>query len=274
MASNQVFIIEDNIEFASKLKTMMQTYFDKKEALGTVLPYEKINVVTDGFDSWLEELKSLEVPDKNLYVLDVTLDGSLTGFQIAQKIRKFDVDGDILFVTSHVELMGQVFVHNLKALSYIHKYDPLMKERLVSALDQLFYEFKLKKNSQFCESGETEKGLTKKDRDKNAFLTYQYKNIYYRIEFEDIYSIETDTFRRRLNIHTNQQTHPCQKKLITLIAELPESFIQIHRSILVNLNKVTKVMSDNGNYMVVLSNTESYPISRSYVSNVLEKFKE
>jgi len=271
MPENRVFIIEDNLKFAERIRNIIKTDFEVRKENGQSVHFSGIDIISKDFKSWVGLYKK-DKDVSHLFLLDVSLDNSITGFQIAKQIRKNDPDSQIIFLTSHIELMGQVFVHNLKALSFVHKHDPLMEQRLTSAMDQMFHEWRLRQTELIDNRIQLNFGGEK--HGDVSHLKYQYKNVHYRIEHNDIYSIETDTFRRRLVIKTDNGVYPCQRKLGEIENRLPQTFMRIHRSIIVNLNKIERLHSIEEQYIVVLKNGSEFPVSRTYTSGILEFLRD
>jgi len=250
---NNIYIVEDNINFSVMLKNLFENYTTSHDK--TV--FDDIVVVNDAFIDFLSSVKE-KTGFKHLYVLDIDLKDGITGFQLAKEIRTFDPNGYILFITSHIELMGQVFLHNLKAISFIYKSDPLLNERISSVMDQIYLETCLQENDSVVE----------------AQLMYQYKSNYYKINYTDISLIETDPIKRRLQIYTDKDVYPCQIKLKDLYEDLPDYFIRLHRSIVVNVNAIKNISMNEGLYTAVLKSNKLLPISRSYVEEVIRAFHD
>jgi len=71
-----------------------------------------------------------------LYFLDYHLNcESMDGIHLAEKIRKVDPRGFIVFITSDAAAHRLTFKHKVEALDYIVKDDPYLKERIVECMD-------------------------------------------------------------------------------------------------------------------------------------------
>ena len=75
-------------------------------------------------------------------------------------------------------------------------------------------------------------------------------------------------------IHANGQTHVMRVTMKELEAQLdPANFQRVHRSTIVNLDRVTKVSSHmNGEFHLILNNGASIKMSRSYKEKVKHFF--
>ncbi|MFT4926647.1 MAG: two-component system LytT family response regulator [Phenylobacterium sp.] len=73
----------------------------------------------------------------------------------------------------------------------------------------------------------------------------------------------------------NGKTHVVRKTMKQLEGELdPEQFIRIHRSNMVNKNKISHVTNDNnGDVVVLLDNGQSLKVSRRYKSRIADRIK-
>ena len=252
-----IMIIEDQVEFSDKIKAHLERKISEKKV------FEAIKVYNTNFVALLESLKE-KGRNKHLYIIDIDLKDAISGLEFAVGIRRIDPDSDLIFLTSHIELMSQVFVHSLKAIGFIHKGDPLWRERMDATIDQIYYEQDL----------EPKKAETLETIQNNDSIQYQYKNTYYKIFIDQITFIETDSIKRRLDIYTEKEIYHCPWKLKELVDQLPESFIQIYRSIIVNAKAIHRITQNMGNYSVVLNNDMVLPISKNYIENVIRVFHE
>lgn len=274
----KIVIIEDNIEFSSEIKIHLEANICKKDVFDTV------SVYNSDFLELLEVIKQ-NGRTKNLYIIDIDLNDAISGLEFAVGIRRIDPDCYLLFLTSHIELMSQVFVHNLKAISFIYKGDPLKLERIDAALDQIHHELGLDaakvealNSAEFTDelnkSVDPDKIYMANRTDKVNAIQYQYKNSHYKIAIDKITFIETDTIKRRLDIYTDKEIYHCPWKLKELVDILPDEFIQIYRSIIVNSKAIKRISNSMGNYTVVLNNDMSLPVSKNYLEEVINVFHE
>jgi len=110
----RIFLCEDDSRWRKRLETIITDYivstdYEIKLALSTHSP-------TDILD-YLEQH-----PTKaGMYILDVDLQHELNGIALAEKIRRIDPRGKIVFVTTHGELAYLTFRHRVEALDYIIK---------------------------------------------------------------------------------------------------------------------------------------------------------
>ena len=85
-------------------------------------------------DSDMGPVRALDDPDELLraqredavpaiYFLDIDFPGRMSGLELAQKLRRYDPRGFIVFITAHSDLAFETFRLRLEALDYIVKGD-------------------------------------------------------------------------------------------------------------------------------------------------------
>ena len=89
----------------------------------------------------------------------------------------------------------------------------------------------------------------------------------------DIDWIEADGNYAKL--HIGKKSHLLREKMHDLEAQLdPESFVRIHRSIIVNLDRIKEMHPHfNGDYIVVLNDGSQLKLSRSRRENLEARLK-
>lgn len=88
----------------------------------------------------------------------------------------------------------------------------------------------------------------------------------HRIGFHEIFYIES--IKDYVNIRTETEEYIVLDTLKSMESQLPERFIRIHKSFIINLDKVKSI----GARKVILTDVE-VPIGDSYRSKLLEKLK-
>lgn len=116
---------------------------------------------------------------------------------------------------------------------------------------------------------EIQKLLDEKEKMKRSFLEIMSNRKMAKIPYDEIIYIES--LSDCINVHTTNQGEITSKEKISAIAErLPEEFLRIHRSFIVNSNKITRFNSNE-----VELNRVTLNIGRSYkpqVKSVLNSF--
>lgn len=261
-----VYILDDNVRFSSVVKGLVLECAREKLSFSI----RNIQIFNDDFNSALECLPSSSSKN-NIYFIDIDLNCSINGFQVAREIRKVDFDGYIIFLTAHMELGFKTFDYNLKALNFIVKGAPNLKSTILRSIDQICLEHTESGSSIDSISEESlRRDLLKKDL--NNFLKYSYKGSSYRILYDDILYIETHGIKRYLLVHTRSSTYKCPKTLNVLCAELPSFFKRCHKSYILNMNKIDHVELDAPNHKVLFNaNKDQFCfVSKNYVNIIVD----
>lgn len=162
---------------------------------------------------------------------------AMNGIDCAKKIRTIDSKIVLVFLSA---IRDYVFEgYEVNAMRYLLK--PLNQDKCYELLDLI------------------QNSLQKE-------TTYLYINKT-KINCEDIRYIES--YGHYCSIHSHEVME-VKMSLSDLASKLPESFIQTHRSYLVNLSYVESILKD----MCILEDQTNIPISRSSVKKVNEAFME
>lgn len=170
------------------------------------------------FESYNRDFeKIINKKSPKIYILDIEIKDSISGIDIARKIRKDDWDSIIILVTSHNELGYQAIKAQIMLLDFVSKFDNCDKS-LEKAIRKALELVNKKKVIKFDSNGVT-----------------------YIIYLSDILYIERDTVDRKCIIKTVKGDIPTNKSLNELSKELGNDFYLCHRSCLVNLLNIEKV---------------------------------
>lgn len=247
-----IYIIEDNTLFSKSIKDMIQHY----TKLSSGFCIESIAIINDSFDLFMESLSKSSLKN-NIYIIDIDLNANINGLQIAKRIRSFDFSGYIIFLTSHIEMTAVTFHYNLKALNFIYKGDPHLQHLLFTSFDQIVLETSNTPASEALPANHT------------GYFSYAYKLHFYKIPYSDILLIETHGLKRHLIIHTLEKTYECAKPIKDILSQLPPSFIQCHRSYIVNVQYIKELKLEDSQYLIVLNQDMHCPTSKKYLSVIL-----
>lgn len=183
---------------------------------------------------WLEKHRG----EVDLLFLDVEMDG-MNGMETALKIRDFDSDIILIFVTGYADYVFDGY--RVGALDYLMK--PADPEKLQNALArvrrQLFQE--------------REKLYTLKNTDGT-----------YRFRIRDILYFYSD--RRKVVLVTEEGEYPFYEKLDAVEEQMEEQFVRIHQRYLVNPEQVSHI----GGNTVRIDESE-LPVSRTLKEEAVKK---
>lgn len=159
---------------------------------------------------------------KKIYVLDIEVPGSISGIEVAKKIRKSDWDSIIIMVTSHTELGYEALKAQIMLLDFISKHND-WENHLRSALT---------------------KAVSLLDN-KNVIILDS-NGLTYRVHTTDIVYILKDSKERKCTIRTINDRIMVSKSMADLAKRLDRRFFQSHRSCYVNIEQITKIDWRNG----------------------------
>lgn len=236
--------------------------------------------------SGLEAVTLIPQLRPDLVFLDIQMPG-LNGFQVIHKLQELNQTIPIIvFVTAFDSYAIKAF--DIHALDYILK--PLDNQRLASAIAKVEHYIGLKK-----EEGQSQKlvrlvaDFTGEDCEDILRKLASGENISNH-SFPDILAIKDGSEITRVNIseiqwidaagdymcvHTTDQTHIMRKTMKELDQQLdPRKFVRVHRSAIVNINYVQKLISHiSGEYHLILNNGSELKVSRSHRDKVKDMIK-
>ena len=199
-------ICEDELHYRVNIKDM----------LGDILSTYSINYKIYEFSSG-EELLSNYPKDLDILIMDIQMK-IINGMDTARKIREFDQNLEIIFMTSFSEFMQEGY--EVKAYRYILK--PISER-------------KISRNILPC--------INEIMKKKNKYLTINVKNYVDRIKIDSIVYIETD--RPNILIYTNDNKYTTKMSISKIDKILREhGFFRCHNSYIVNL-KLVESMNSN-----------------------------
>ena len=118
-----VFICEDDFDYRSRIKKCVENYISMENLAMPIV------CDTGNPTDILEYIKQNE-KKSGLYFLDLDLGCDITGIQLAEKIRRYDPFGCIVFITADGNAYKLTFEHSLEAMGYIVKGDFDLGERI------------------------------------------------------------------------------------------------------------------------------------------------
>ena len=199
-------ICEDELHYRVNIKDM----------LGDILSTYSINYKIYEFSSG-EELLSNYPKDLDILIMDIQMK-IINGMDTARKIREFDQNLEIIFMTSFSEFMQEGY--EKKTYRYILKTKS---------------EQKISRNILPC--------INEIMKKKNNYLTINVKNYVDRIKIDSIVYIETD--RPNILIYTNDNKYTTKMSISKIDKILREhGFFRCHNSYIVNL-KLVESMNSN-----------------------------
>ncbi|MBU1310216.1 MAG: LytTR family DNA-binding domain-containing protein [Gammaproteobacteria bacterium] len=234
-AALKVIIADDEPLAISNLKAKLAVYPNME--------------IVDCFDNGDDTLQFLQTAtDIDLVFLDIQMPG-IKGIEILQQAAKGSAMTRPLYilVTAYEQFAFSAFEHF--AFDYLLK--PVSRQRLAQTL--LDARTALDKPSEQAMAVAANK-LTFKTGASTLLL-------------DDIEILQIEAAGNYMCIHTLNDTLVIRETMKELLQRLPQQFVQVHRSVLLNLHHAHKVQPHNNDYEFTLSNGKKVVASRRYKMN-------
>lgn len=232
----RIVVIEDDEKIQKQIDKIIKEFSFENEC----------DIDTLFFNRYDKNLKKeiLSVQYPKVYITDIELKNSISGIEIAKRIRAVDWDSEIIFITSHDSMFEQVHRNLLEVFEFIEKFQN--------------FENRLKRDLKMIYRKKNDKKVLKISGKKVSVELYM-KNITYVIrEKED----------RKVVIHTNNDVEfRVNATLQEIKDQLDNRFVQTHKSCLVNKDFIVSKNYSQG-YMDLSTGLRLYYLSRNYKSEV------
>nr|NQU91073.1 response regulator [Bacteroidota bacterium] len=236
----KVLVVEDEFVVAMHL-------CDQLEDLG----YDVLKSVTN-YDDAVERLMH-DKPD--IAILDIKLLGNKTGIDLAKYINdNFPIP--FIFLTSLNETRTFEQAKVVNPAAYLKK--PFNREDLYRSIELALYKFHPGLETEGSQIGSD---LASKD----AFIIRK-NNLFSKVRFTEITFAKSDHVYAQLYT-ADENNHLIRSSMTGLLDRLPENFIRIHRSYIVNKNFI----SDLTRQFVKIKGVK-IPVGRSYLDKLQETF--
>ncbi|PIQ08710.1 MAG: DNA-binding response regulator [Ignavibacteriales bacterium CG18_big_fil_WC_8_21_14_2_50_31_20] len=212
--------------------------------------FENIEVI-DECENGFEGIKSINVHNPDLIFLDIQMP-KLNGFEMLELLEN---NYNIIFTTAYDQYALKAFEVN--AVDYLLK--PFSRERFAEAVKKVIEKISNSKNndkqilrhSDFIQSDEKLNRIVVKKGSKIIVLPI---DLIKYLEAQDDY----------INIISSEGSFLKQNRMKYYEEHLPNSFIRIHRSYIVNLSEIKEIgLLEKDNHIVVLKSGGKLPVSKS-----------
>lgn len=228
----KISICDDNIEILDFLE---QEIFAKYNDFFTITRYSDT-------DELLKDWKSTH-HHADIVIMDIKFQHR-NGVDAAKEIQeKYGTHIKIIFITGYPEHASEIF----RAQPTFLLMKPLSKELLYEALEKA-------------------RDLIQEENDRAVYISF--RGCTKRIKVNDIYHIES--IRKKVVLHHIDGIEETIQKLNEIEKLLPDYFLRIHQSFLVNMNYIKSISA----YTLETTNGFSLPISRSKSKYARERFME
>lgn len=205
-----------------------------------------------------EAVEAIKTHAPDLIFLDIQMPG-LDGFGVLSKLDSATLPG-VVFVTAYDHYAIHAF--EVHALDYLLK--PFAQKRFTEALQRAKAEIRKPRDGAFNQQllsllGELGAGPRYLER----FVIRSTGRVFF-LKVADVDWIEAAG--NYLNIHIGHESHLLRETMNSLETQLdPRKFVRIHRSTLVNIERIKELSPlFHGDYVVTLTNGSRLTLSRSY----------
>ena len=211
--------------------------------------FEFIDILAECKDTF-QAFDALQEHDVDLMFLDIHMP-EVSGLDFLKNLRSPPA---VILTTAHREFALEAF--ELSVIDYLMK--PISSSRLMKALDKF---------SRFRQAGKTgyqEEEVEKGNNTAGEFLVIRADRKSRKVFFQDIDYIES--IKDYVRIHTLSERIMTKMTLNEMESRVPAgSFLRVHRSYIVNVNKVTALTSHDveiGNIEIPVGDTYRKRIER------------
>ena len=247
--------------------------------------FDNIDIVGE-CKNGLEAVTTIPQVRPDLVFLDIQMPG-LNGFQVIHKLQELKQPIPlIVFITAFDSYAIKAF--EVHALDYVLK--PVDERRLKGAIDKVVAMFKQRQQNGNNEklarlvadfTGDDCEDILRRLASGESITANAYHDVLAikdgsevtRVNVADIQWI--DAAGDYMCVHTLDQTHIMRRTMKELENDLdPKKFVRVHRSAIVNIRYVQKLVSHiSGEYHLILNNGTELKVSRSHRDRVKEMIK-
>lgn len=223
-------ICDDNENMLNKFNKMFDTIFISNNIDGSII-FSSTNPI--------DVLDFAKTNSVDVFVLDIQLKSTMSGIELAEKIRAFNKDSYIIFTTGHLEY--SLLAYKLKTFDYIPK--PITLEKLGETVLRLVDDIN---------------GTPKK------YIKIDNKNTL--VDESEILYIKREGMK--LIYHTTTKDYDTYSSFAKMDSLLPKNFVRCHKSFVVNLNRIIHVEPVSN--MIYFNDNSSCEIGPKYKREILE----
>lgn len=235
-------ICEDDEIMVKNVIGIINNYMSKQECSFN------IGFIKDSTEGVIDYVKE-NIDNKNIYILDIDLKYNQNGMQLAKEIRKYDDNGEIIFLTSHSTMVMYVFKYRLKALDFIDKEDDI-KERLTEN-----FKIILNKHSD--------------NISKQKAITVKCGTRVYVLNFDQIINIQTTCINGKLRASTIDSQIEFYGNLKAIQNELDGRFYRSHKACIINKDYIKMINKEKYNFYILMTNGEKSLLSKNYIKGLI-----
>jgi two-component system LytT family response regulator len=226
--------------------------------------YPNIEVIQECRNG-IEAIQAILEHKPDLVFLDIQMP-LMDGFEV---IHSLDIETMpyVIFVTAYDSYAIQAF--EINAIDYLLK--PYTPERFNESVERVLHAIQNQNQRANQHHEEIDKLLTNLRSQKpyiNRIAVQSSARIYF-LNIDEIDWIESSG--NYITIYANNKTHLIRETMKKIEAKLdPEKFIRIHRSFIVNLDRIVEIQPDGYDFIVILQDGKTLGMSRTYKAKLQE----
>ena len=224
-------IVEDDQEMVKKVENVIKKSMFDKDVIYDKAIYSKYN------KDLANEIKDFSMI--KIYIMDIELANSLSGIEIARKIRENDWESNIIFITTHDKMFESVFRKIFNVFDFIEKFDNMEDRLEKDILD-----------------------IAKHNFDYKTFK-YSTNNVDIQLYLKSINYFTRDPKERKIIINTDKNEFYINMTIKELEEKLDFRFVKVSRSTIVNIDNIEEINWNKGFF--ILKNGEiKYLVTKNY----------
>jgi len=206
-----------------------------------------------------EAIAVLDQGETDIAILDINIQGDRDGIWVADYIREH-CDIPYIFLTAYGD--QATIAKAIKTQPYGYLVKPFSEMDLYGAIEVALSNFAKEKRDQKDQAESPVEQVQIKDA-----IYLKQESAFIKILLEEITYVASD--RNYLDVFTKEKSFIARSTLKEILPVLPQHFMQIHRSYIVNLKMVDKF----GNNFIEINGRE-IPVGKSYRNELFQRFQK
>ncbi len=227
----KIHVCEDEFKYLYRIKSeaekcLILKYYDMEIGVATENPYELMDYIN-------------ETDEIGIYFLDINLNSTITGFDIAKAIRKKDALSYIIFITSDADLLQFTFKYKCQALDFVLKSEeknlPGRIWECLTAINNL---------------------LTISGKITNKVFTFKTNGLIGKEHFSNIVMFEIKAGNiHKVGMYSIDRIVYFRASLKDVLAELDDRFMKCSSSCIINTDMIRTIIKKER--MIILQNGQT-----------------
>lgn len=251
MANTNVFIVEDENIVAKDIEQSLKK-----------LGYNVVGIASSG-EKVKELLEKGVQPD--IFLMDIMIKGNMNGIEVAEFVKE-NYQLPVIFLTAYADENTLSKAKITEPYGYILK--PFKEIDLHTTIEMALY--KHQKTAEMRKELDVYSSLASESQNGKDYVFVKNKSRLIKISVEDLYYVEA--LKDYVNFHSRHGKYTIHSTMKEVESKLPKKYFgRVHRSFIVNLDKILSIEHVNGRLQVE-DVEKSIPIGGSYKDDLLAKF--